>query len=250
MLRIFKVFMIFNIIALLLGAAPAVAYQAVIFDCDGVLVDTEHLKFLAWQQSLANISIGFQESEYLPLVGHSSETIAKKIQQQKKINFNAKTLIAEKEKIYTAIQKKGVPPMQDGVNFLKNLITQKKTLGIKLAIVSSAPHPEILENLQQLGISSKDFDAILSGGDDLKHIHDPEGTNKPKPYIYQLAAEKLNVKPEQCLVFEDSGAGVIAAATAGMKVIAVPNAYTENHDFSLAMKKVRFNEIEWQGIMD
>lgn len=129
-------------------------------------------------------------------------------------------------------------------NFLKWAIAKKSELKLKIAIASSAPHDEILENLRQLAISPADFDAILSGSDDLKHIRDPEVSNKPKPYIYQLAAQKLNVQPLDCLVFEDSGAGVIAAAKAGRAVIAVPNAYTNKHDFSLSMKTATFKAID------
>lgn len=246
-MKVLKQFMITLIVCLAI-LSPVHAYQAIIFDCDGVLVDTEHLKFLAWQQALVNFKVELQESDYLPLVGYSSNAIATAIKKQKNHDFNDEDVITQKNKIYVLLQKQGVPLLDEAVNFLKLIITQKKTLGIKIAIVSSAPHREILENLRQLGIPPTDFEAILSGSDDLKHIHDPQGTNKPKPYIYQLAAQTLGVQARDCLVFEDSGAGVIAAAQAGMNVIAIPNAYTSTHDFSLALKIATFSEIDLKFI--
>jgi len=109
--------------------------------------------------------------------------------------------------------------------------------------------PEIYENLAQIGVSKEAFDAILSGKDDLTHIQDPEGTNKPKPYIYQLAADRLAVKPQECLVFEDTSAGVISAADAGMDVIAVPNEFTKEHDFSRALYMTTFKDPRLEKLL-
>lgn len=212
------------------------AYQAVIFDCDGVLVDTEGMKFAAWQKALQAKNIYFKQVEYLPLVGFSSEHIAQAIKKQKQVNFDAREVIVEKDKIYHHLQKQGVPIFSEAVNYLKQLIQEKKIYGIKLGLASSASRKEILENLKQIGVKESDFDMIISGKDDLKDIHDKDGVNKPKPYIYQKMAILLQVAPDQCLVFEDSQAGVEAAYEAGMDVIAVPNRFTVHQDFSKAMK--------------
>ena len=80
------------------------------------------------------------------------------------------------------------------------------------------------------------FDLVISGSDDLDDYVDAEGKNKPKPYIYIEASKRLNILPEFCLVFEDTTAGVDAAADAGMIPIAVPNQFTLNHDFSKAIR--------------
>lgn len=233
-------------LVLWMGVFPLYAYQAVIFDCDGVLVDTEYLKFQAWQQAFASRHKVLQEADYLPLVGQSSEAIAKALQQEKRWQFDAKQLIVEKDAIYTNLQQQGVPAFAEAVTFLKKLLAHKKALNLKVGMASSAKHAEILENLKQLGIDPHSFDVIISGTDDLKMIQDPEGTNKPKPYIYQLAAQKMQVAPQDCLVFEDSGAGVIAAAKAGMSVVAIPNQYTQQHDFSLAKAITSFKVLTWE----
>lgn len=223
--------------------APLFAYQAVIFDCDGVLVDTEGMKFVAWQHALQAKNINFKLTEYFPLVGFSSEHIAKAIQKQKNVTFDTQQMIAEKDKIYNQLQKEGVPIFHDAVHYLKKLIRDKEIYGTKLGLASSASRAEILINLKHLGVKESDFDVILSGKDDLKEFKDSEGVNKPKPYIYQKMAVLLKISPDQCLVFEDSQPGVEAAHNAGMDVIAVPNKFTGHHDFSKALKIVDANYI-------
>ncbi len=108
-----------TIIFSLLFTINAPAYQALIFDCDGVLVDSEQLKFKAWQRALADIKIDFQEAGYLPLVGYDSQHIAKAIAALKLRNFDNDALIIKKDRIYHQLQKQGVTPIPDAVAFLK-----------------------------------------------------------------------------------------------------------------------------------
>ena len=94
-------------------------------------------------------------------------------------------------------------------------------------------------NLQQIGLDNA-FDLVISGSDDLEDYIDEKGKNKPKPYIYIEAAKRLNILPELCLVFEDTAAGVDAAADAGMTVIAAANQFTINQDFTKASAVLSF----------
>lgn len=206
--------------------------EAVIFDCDGVLVDTEYLKFLAWQEALAEKNIPFTIEEYMPLVGHSGKYILSMIEKNKGMTI-PEEILAVKSAKYHRLQKQGVPPIHEMIAFAKRFADEKKELGIKLGLASTAPKDEILQNLQQIGLKSA-FDLIISGADDLDDYDDPEGKNKPKPYVYIESAKRLGVSPAKCLVFEDTAAGVDAAADAGMIAIAVPNQFTLNQDFSKA----------------
>ncbi len=229
---------------LLLLVSVAHAYQALIFDCDGVLVDSEQHKFQAWHTALAEQAIDFPEHNYLPLVGYDSKHIARAIAAQSQRPFDQGAIIKRKNQLYQARQQQGITPLPDAVAFLKLAIKQKEKLGFKIAIASSAPKQEILENLRQLQINPADLDYIISGSDDLRFIQDPEGVNKPKPYIYQICAKQLGIEPQQCLVFEDSSAGVDAAFYAGMDVIAIPNRYTAHQNFNHALKVAQFNEFD------
>jgi len=209
--------------------------KAVIFDCDGILVDTEYLKFLAWQEALATHNIEFSIEEYMPLVGHSSKNILQMIRLSKQIEITD-SVIEVKNAKYKMLQQQGVPAILAMVELARQLSANKSN-GLMLGLASSAPKAEILANLQQIGLENA-FDVVVSGSDDLEQYIDIEDKNKPKPYIYIEASKRLNIPPEHCLVFEDTKAGVDAAADAGMLAIAVPNQFTWNHDFSKATRVI------------
>lgn len=206
--------------------------DAIIFDCDGVLVDTEYLKFLAWQQALATLHIELSLEEYKAVAGHSSKKIVEMLEQAKGISIPEKVILLRRSG-YQKLQEQGIHPIEETVNFARYLSQNKDALGIMLGLASSASRSEIFLNLKQIGLEQA-FDLIISGSDDLENYVDLEGKNKPKPYIYLEASKKLNIPSERCLVIEDSEAGIEAASTAGMITIAIPNKITENQDFSKA----------------
>ncbi len=218
----------------------ALLIEAIIFDCDGVLVDTEYLKFLAWQDALASKNISFILEEYMPLVGHSSENILQRIQLLKGVEIDNQVLELRNSK-YGQLQKQGVPPIHPMVDYARRLSEERNGLELKLGLASSAPQEEIMNNLKQIGLENA-FDLIISGSDDLKSYVDAEGKNKPKPYIYMEAAKRLNVAPSACIVLEDTSAGVEAAYGAGMMALAVPNRFTANQDFSKAKATLESTE--------
>ncbi|CAF24728.1 HAD family hydrolase [Candidatus Protochlamydia amoebophila] len=231
-ITLFIVFFACGVISLSASTDLYHKVRVVIFDCDGVLVDTEYLKFLAWQEALASYNVDFSIEEYMPLVGHSSKNILAMIERSKRLKL-PKQIIDLKNDKYKALQKQGVQAIQPMVDFAKALSENKERLALKLGLASSAPKEEILINLQQIGLDNA-FDLVISGSDDLEGYIDEEGKNKPKPYIYIEAAKRLNILPELCLVFEDTAAGVDAAAGSGMTVIAVPKQFTINQVFSKA----------------
>ena len=99
--------------------------RAVIFDCDGVLVDTEYLKFLAWQEALASYNVDFSIEEYMPLVGHSSKNIFSMIERSKRLKL-PEQIIDLKNAKYKALQKQGVQTIQPMVDFVHALSENKK----------------------------------------------------------------------------------------------------------------------------
>lgn len=205
--------------------------DAILFDCDGVLVDTEYLKFLAWKEVLQTRQIDFVLEEYIPLIGHNSKNMLKSIQQNKGVAID-EAVLDDRRHRYTELQEQGVQPIPQMVELVRKLKAKSR---FKLGLTSSASRKEILINLRQMDLEGL-FDLILSGSDDLDAYVDAEGKNKPKPYIYLEAAKRLSVDPSRCLVFEDTTAGIEAASGAGMIAIAVPNRFTLTHDFSKAYK--------------
>lgn len=210
--------------------------EAVIFDCDGVLVDTEYLKFLAWQKALASVDVELSVEEYKTLAGHSSKKIVEMLQRIKDVDIPNEIILLRRME-YQKLQAQGVLPIKEMVEFAHRLSKDRNVLGIKVGLASSAPRNEILFNLKQIGLEQA-FDLIISGTDDLDRYMDFEGKNKPKPYIYLEVSKRLNIVPERCLVFEDTEVGIEAATQAGMIAIAVPNWITKEQDFSKARKVI------------
>lgn len=210
--------------------------RAVIFDCDGTLVDSEHAHYAGWKHALQKYGHDLSPTEYCSYVGHSTEVIASLL--SKKIGKDcAREILKDKVAYFLAMQEKGLPPIHHTVDFVHHLAEAKEKFGLKLGVASAAGKKEILTHLKNLEIDHL-FEVILSGQDDLGDYPDAEGVNKPKPYIYLHMAKIMNLKPSQCIVIEDSWSGVTAGKTAGCITIAVPTVYSHKHDFSLADLKL------------
>lgn len=182
-----------------------------IFDLDGVLVDTAKYHFLAWQRLAKELNIEFTIEDNERLKGVSrmrSLDIILEIGQVTLDEGQKFTLADKKNEWYKEyIMKMDETEILTGVSaFLSHI----KSKGMKVALGSASKNSPII--LERTGLS-KYFDAIVDGND--------VSTAKPDPEVFLLGAEKLQLKPEECVVFEDAQAGVEAAKAAGMKVIAV-----------------------------
>lgn len=200
-----------------------------IFDCDGTLVDTEHLKYLCMHHALQKHGIEYDMQEYMMVVGKSYPVIKEIIETEKGISL-PESILQEKEEIYQELRENGVQLIESTVAFARACIKNKKELGIKVALASSDNRKNVQANIALLKL---DFDAVVSA-DDLSSYKDPEGVLKPKPYTYLEAAKQLGIPPSSCISFEDSQAGVGAAVNAGCLSIAIPNDFTKYQDLSQA----------------
>jgi len=172
--------------------------KAVIFDCDGTLVDSEHAHLISWQHALAKHGGDLPPDEYPAYVGKPAE-VNVHILTQKLGKDCAEEILKDKKAHYRQLQKAGHPPIHPTIDFLHRLATKKLALELKIGLASAASKEEILTNLRHHQIEHL-FDLILSGQDDLMDYTDPEGVNKPKPYIYLHAAKTLNLSPAQCIL--------------------------------------------------
>lgn len=207
------------------------AVKAFIFDCDGTLVESEEAHLLSWQKAAKEFGCSLPYEDYLIFVGKSDAAVAEFVSE--KIDVSPAKLYERKREIFFEYQNDGLPPISATIAFLHLLIASKDKLGLKLAVASAAGKREILRNLQSLKVDNA-FDVVLSGQEDLDEYNDPEGVNKPKPYIYLHAAKLLGVNPSECIAIEDSHTGVAAGTSAGCFTIAIPNYHSQNHDFSAA----------------
>lgn len=184
--------------------------RAVIWDMDGVIVDTGPYHYRAWRQVFGERGIEFTESEFQTHFGQRNDTIIRSALGQKTTLEDIKTIACQKEEIFRKIARENLRALPGAVELIKSL----REHDFKIGLASSAPYENIWLVLEGLRIKEY-FDAIVSG-------HEvTEG--KPSPQAFLLAASKLGVAPAGCVVVEDAVAGVAGCKRAGMRCLAVTN---------------------------
>jgi HAD superfamily hydrolase (TIGR01509 family) len=199
--------------------------EAVVFDLDGVLVDSEPIHFRAANRVLARFGTSISEAEYLTCIGLGERTTWEVWRRRYAIPESVERLCALNTEIRVEeiTGTDDVPAIEDGVRLARRL----HAAGVQLAIASSSTR-EVIETLLEALRLADVFVVRVSGDDpDVRQ-------SKPAPDVYLAAAARLGVPPAACLAIEDSGPGVIAAKRAGMTCIAVPNRWTADQDFGEA----------------
>lgn len=217
----------------------------IIFDCDGTLIDSEHAYYLSWQTALQKRGSSITLEEYSTLAGNSGIHVAQKLHEKVNVD-SAEAILQDTKKAFREIHTNAVKPIERTLKFVRELAQLKQKLNLKMGVASAASKQDLLLNVSRTGLMEV-FDVIVSGKEDLEHYQDPEGVNKPKPYIYLHTAQLLGLPPSSCVAFEDSGPGVLAATRAGILTYAVPHSVTKDHDFSKAYSVVQSDaEIDTQ----
>jgi beta-phosphoglucomutase family hydrolase len=200
--------------------------RTVIFDMDGVIIDSEPLHLAAYNIVLGPYAVHLREEEFIRwCVGRRSSDIVAFLRKHFQLPESVEQLLAEKNTAYTSMVRENMRPMPGLLPLLDHLTSS----AYRLAVASSASVADIEEILAGLRVRQH-FQLIVSGEEV------PNG--KPSPDIFLEAARRLGVSPEECVVIEDSQKGVEAAVQAGMYCIAVPNRFTAAHDFSCANIRV------------
>jgi beta-phosphoglucomutase family hydrolase len=181
--------------------------RGVIWDMDGVLVDTGEFHYQSWQRTLPKYGIHFSREMFNSTFGMTNASILAEV-SGRDIKPELVSEISDlKERNFRAAIRGQVEPLPGVLQWLQALAAQ----GYRQAIASSAPPANIQAILGELEVE-KLFDAILSGS---------ALPGKPDPTVFEMAAKRIQVPPSQCVVVEDAVAGVEAALRAGMKCIAV-----------------------------
>jgi HAD superfamily hydrolase (TIGR01509 family) len=180
---------------------------AVIFDCDGTLVDSEPLARTAWERALAPYGYALTDADAEACVGlpyprvhaHFAERVPLPAAEPFWIEFSGQ--------LFTLIDTE-LLPFDDAVNAAREL----RSRGVPVAVASSSPRERLERTLGRAGLLDA-FDVVVAG-DEVEH-------GKPAPDMFLLAAARLGVRPDACIVIEDSPPGVQAGRAAGMFTLAV-----------------------------
>ncbi len=186
-------------------------YQAAIFDMDGLLLDTEKVCMQAFRDACQFLSLPMLEDVYLGIIGSNAAGIEQVLRNGYGPELDYETLRSEWMKRYHPIVENQAIPVKAGVI---DLLTWLKSQSIPVAVATSTPRELAKTKLKLAGLL--DYFEHLSTGCEVRN-------GKPDPEIFLLAAERLNVRPEKCLAFEDSSNGVRSGVAAGMQVYQVPD---------------------------
>lgn len=213
--------------------------KAVIFDMDGLIIDSEPIESKSLEILLRKYgkTPEYQESGLIHTVGTAGNTY-NVLKEKYKLDDDIKVLRRKKRRIYTNLLKRDLIPFKG----FSELITILKNRKIKTALASNRNRRHLKLILKLMGIINL-FDVIVGPSAKRKH--------KPSPDIYLTTAQKLNVYPDNCIVLEDSETGVTAGKAAGMKVIAIPNKYTKNQNLTKADIVVdSLEHIKWGTLVN
>ena len=191
--------------------------QALLFDFDGLVLDTETPEFHVWQAIYREHGFELPHDEWGKIIGgngHSNFDAAEHLSLLAQGRLDSVSLRARHR-----LESAALTLMQPILPGVLNYIHDAKQLGLKLAIASSSPHSWVDTHSKRLDIFHH-FDAVVCS-DDVAI-----GRTKPNPDLFLLALDQLKVRKEAAIVFEDSPNGVKAANWAGIFVVAVPNPVT------------------------
>ena len=195
--------------------------RALLFDLDGLIVDSEPHSLNSWRVVLLTRSVALEQAVIDRMFGLRQIEAAHLLSDAYGLAESPELLAREKEEYQITHLAGQVPPMP-GLFALLDECTQHE---LRLAVASSGVRPYVMAVLEAVALTGR-FSGIVTG-DEVKN-------GKPAPDIFLAAAHALQVEPQQCMVLEDAPAGVQAAKTARMRCIAVPNRHTRQLDLSAA----------------
>ncbi|MDZ4832926.1 MAG: HAD family phosphatase [Candidatus Melainabacteria bacterium] len=195
--------------------------RALIFDMDGVLIDSEPMHLEAFKRFFKTLNIEYTAEQNALYLGRKDSEISELLIEKYGLNMTAPELVEKKEEIFRQLILAESSARPGVMQTLKEAVE----LGINRAVASSATLPTIKLIVNTLKLNQ--YFHSLSSGDEVKN-------GKPAPDVFLLAAERMQIAPEHCLVIEDTEAGVQAARAAGMKVVAIPCDATKHQTHALA----------------
>lgn len=195
---------------------PTGGFDAVIFDCDGTLVDSMAAHFEAWCAALALYGANgiFKEDVFLAMGGRPTRDIVVEINDEYDLKLDPEAVAFAKREAFLK-RLNGLELIDEVADFARAWRGK-----VPMAVASGGSRLVVEKTLAVVGISDW-FDEVVTADDVVE--------GKPSPEVFLKAAKLLGVDPAKCLVLEDAPSGILAAQRAGMQVVAVPSTLTSLH---------------------
>jgi HAD superfamily hydrolase (TIGR01509 family) len=186
---------------------PDGVFGAYLFDCDGTIVDSMPLHYLAWKEALGEWGCDFSEQLFYAWGGMPVAEVITTLNQERGLKMPVEEVGHRKENLYYDLlpQLKAVPEVVEHIDAQHGRIP--------FGVVSGSTRESVVASLEVVNLLDK-FQTMACAGEYQK--------SKPDPEAFLMAAANLHVKPEGCLVFEDTEMGIQAAKAAGMAWVKVP----------------------------
>lgn len=187
---------------------PAGSFKAYLFDCDGTIVDSMPLHYVAWKETLEEWNCVYEEKLFYAWGGRPVTEIISRLNEMQGLKMPIEAVAHRKEILYLnqLSQLKAIPEVVEHI--------EAQHGRIPMAVVSGSRRESVVNSLTSVHLLDK-FDTMVCA-EDYKN-------GKPAPDAFLLAAERLGVAPKDCLVFEDTDLGIQAATAAGMASVRVPS---------------------------
>lgn len=186
---------------------PHGTFGAYLFDCDGTIVDSMPLHYAAWKKALGEWNCPFDQELFYAWGGRPTTEIIATLNQNHGLKMPVERVAGRKEELYFEL----LPELKAVPEVLEHIEAQHGR--IPFAVVSGSARDSVTASLEKLKLLDR-FETLVCAGEYKK--------SKPDPEAFLLAASKLGVAPEECLVFEDTEMGIQAARAAGMASVKVP----------------------------
>ena len=195
-----------------LFSLPTRAYSAFIFDCDGTLADSMPLHQRAWIRAFEQhgATLDFTWERFMSRAGKTLELTVAELNAEFGMNLDPELVAQAQRAEYDALAL-GVQPILEVVQFAR----EQARAGRPVSVASGGDSRTVRQTLSTIGVL--DLFSVIVTAEDVRH-------GKPAPDLFLLAAERMGVAPESCLVFEDSLLGITAAERAGMGAVLVSRA--------------------------
>jgi len=186
---------------------PEGKFKAYLFDCDGTIVDSMPLHYRAWKKALGEWGCEFSERLFYDWGGLPVAEVISTLNRQQGLQMPVEEVEHRKEQLYYEL----LPQLRAVPEVLEHIEAQRGR--IPFGVVSGSRRESVVASLTVVNLLDL-FQAFVCAGEYKK--------SKPDPEAFLMAAEQLNVKPEACLVFEDTELGIQAAQAGGMFWVKVP----------------------------